>query len=251
MTSSAITVVILTMNEERHLAGCLESIKPLNSDVLVVDSGSTDQSVPIAKAQGATVVHETFLGFASQRNKALDMVSTTWTLFLDADERLTPDLCGEIRDRMQRASDDVAGFWIPRRNLVVGRPLRGGGWWPDLQARLIRTGFGRYEPSREVHEVVCFEGDTEVLTRPIIHVNYESWSEVLTRQRQYTLRLVKAGLVPPPRPISWFSRPAREFVRRFVRLRGYRDGLTGFALAGIMALEEVRGCILTRQAGRA
>ena len=250
MSGSSITTVILTLNEECHLLDCLRSNEPLGSSILIVDSGSTDQTIQIAAQHDAEVVYIPFRGFASQRNKALDLVQSTWTLFLDADERMTPELCEEIRAHVDAASDQTAGFWIPRRNLVMGRPLRGGGWWPDAQARLIRTGHGRYDPSREVHEVVCFDGTPETLEHPILHVNYESWSEVLTRQRQYTLRLAEAGMILPPRPVSYLSRPAREFIRRFVRLRGYRDGLTGLGLAGIMALEEVRGCLLMRRAMR-
>lgn len=247
MTLSEITVVVLTLNEEGHLAGCLRSTRPLTNNILVVDSGSNDDTLRIARGYGANVVHSPFHGFASQRNKALSMVTTPWTLFLDADERLTLELCNEVRECILKAEISTAGFWIPRRNLVVGRSLRGGGWWPDRQARLIRAGRGYYDPEREVHEVVCFDGDTGELTQPIIHINYDSWNEVLTRQRQYTLRLVDAGLVAPARPISYLSRPAREFTRRFVLLGGYRDGLTGFALAAVMALEEVRGCFLMRR----
>ena len=81
----------------------------------------------------------------------------------------------------------------------------------------------------------------------MIHINFESWRECMLRQRAYTLRQAQAGLIPPPGRISWVSRPVREFLRRFITLRGYRDGTTGLALASIMAMEEFRGCLLTRR----
>ncbi len=244
----SLTAIMLARNEERHLPGCLESLLPLTDQLLVVDSGSTDATVEIAASYGAEVATRPFRGFASQRNHALDLAAgSDWILFIDPDERLTPALVNEIRETIATAPAEVAGYFIPRRNIAFGRELRGGGWYPDYQARLIRTGRGRYDPTREVHEIVLFDGKTDCLKAPLIHINYESRLEVLQRQRAYTLRQAASGMIPPPKPVSWVSRPAREFVRRFVKLRGYRDGLDGLFLASVMALEEFRGCALARR----
>lgn len=246
-----LTAIMLARNEARHISGCIESLRPLTNRTLVVDSGSTDGTQEIASSLGAEVVFNAFRGFASQRNVALDHArDSDWILFIDPDERLTPALVDEIRTTLATAGDDMAGYSIPRRNIAFGRELRGGGWWPDYQARLIRSGRGRYDPQREVHEVVQFDGETGRLTEPMIHINYDSRLEVLQRQRSYTLQQARAGMIPPPKPVSWVTRPAREFIRRFFRLRGYRDGLDGLFLAAVMALEEFRGCALTRRKAR-
>lgn len=249
MPTPSLTAVVLTLNEERHLPECLASLALLTDNVVVIDSGSSDRTQSIARESGAMVVEREFRGYASQRNTALGMATAEWVLFLDADERLTPDLAHELRNRIANADPSLAGFLIPRRNLVCGHALQGGGWWPDHQARVINRGRGRYDPQREVHEVVQFEGPTATLAHPLVHINYESWGEVLKKQRDYTIRQVRAGLVPAPGPISYLSRPAREMFRRFVSLRGYRDGRTGLLLALVMALEEFRGCLLARHRG--
>ena len=247
MTDSCVTAIVLTLNEQRHLPDCLRSLTTLTSDMLVIDSGSTDATREIAGRLGATVVERTFTGYASQRNAGLEFATSQWILFIDADERLTPDLACEINTIVANDPGTYAGYWIPRKNVVCGKELRGGGWWPDYQARLIRKGHGAYNPAHEVHEIVDFDGPTGKLDHPLVHINYETWREVLHRQRAYTIRKVQSGLVPPPRRLSYLSRPLREIFRRFVKLKGYRDGATGLKLALILGLEEFRGCLLARQ----
>jgi glycosyltransferase involved in cell wall biosynthesis len=252
MTMTELAAVVLTLNEERYLPDCLRSLRSLACDVIVVDSGSTDKTVEIARSFGVRVEHHHFRGFASQRNAALQFAQhCEWTLFIDADERVTPALGDEIRHRIASASDQTAGFWMPRSNIAFGRALRGGGWWPDYQARIIRRNRGAYDTNRQVHEVVQFAGETQYLDEPLLHLNYESRKEFLRQQRRYTHGLVTAGQIAAPRTISYLSRPVREFVRRFFRLRGYRDGTTGLFMACVMSIEEFRGCVLMRRANRA
>lgn len=248
MTAPHITAVILTLNEEEHLPGCLESLAGLCSRIVVLDSGSTDDTVEIATTRGAEVVHFSFQGYASQRTEGLRLAADAdWTLFIDADERLTPACRAEIGERLSIAHDDVAGFWLPRKNIAFGRVLSGGGWWPDYQARLIRRGRGKYDRSREVHEVVQFDGATARLYNPFIHLNYATRREFMRKQRAYTLRHVQHALVAIPRRRGYVTRPVREFWRRFVALKGYRDGSDGLFMAAVMAFEEVRSCLLLRR----
>lgn len=243
-----LTAIVLTLNEQRHLPGCLDSLRPLTERVIVFDSGSTDATREIAGAMGACVVVHSFAGYAAQRNEALARVETPWVLFVDADERLTGASVAEIRSFLTRVEPEVAAARFPRRNIFFGRELRGGGWWPDEQTRLLRHGRARYDSARQVHEVVDVEGDVVSLAEPVLHLNYDAWPEFFARQRAYTMMRaqedIAAGRVPRRR--AYLSMPARELWRRFVRLRGYRDGALGMALAGWMALEEVRACRLTR-----
>ncbi|HUG16758.1 MAG TPA: glycosyltransferase family 2 protein [Thermomicrobiales bacterium] len=248
MTEHDITAIVLTLNEEAHLPGCLDSLRLLTPALVVLDSGSTDRTVEIARAAGARVVTRQFDGYASQRNAGLDIEGgSDWTLFLDADERLTPAGVAEIRERIAGAGDDVAAFWLPRRNMFFGRQVTGGGWWPDHQARLFRRGRARYDESRQVHEVALIDGASEHLLEPLIHINYDTRREFARKQREFTLRRARQSTSGArPRRRAYLSAPAREFHRRFIAGAGYRDGATGLFLATVLALEEVRACRLLR-----
>ncbi len=248
-----LAVIILTLNEERHLPGCLASVTGLARQILVVDSGSHDRTVELARAAGAEVIHRPFTGFASQRNAALELARQPWVLFLDADERVTPELAAEICQAIDGATEKIAGFWIPTQNWMFGRWIHGGGWWPDERLRLLRACRARYRPEVEVHEVVELAGEAGRLVHPLVHINYESYREFLTKQARYARiraeTLVRQGRRPRRR--TYLGQPAREFWRRFVTLRGYRDGLTGLFLALAMAWHELHTWLLVRRLWRA
>lgn len=236
-----LTVVVLTLDEERHLPECLASVAGLATEMLVLDSGSTDRTVEIARDAGARVATRPFAGYASQREAALGMVAQPWVLFLDADERLTPELRGEIGQVVRDGGDAVDGYWIPRRNWIAGRELRGGGWWPDEQLRLLRRGRVHYRAGREVHEVVEVEGETGHLDTPMLHLNYDSLAEFRAKQARYArMRVEVLRAEARFRRRSYLGVPARELWRRYVALGGYRDGWLGLRLALLMAWYELR-----------
>lgn len=244
-----LAIIVLTLNEERHLPGCLASAAGFADRLLVIDSGSQDRTTEIASVSGADVVDRPFSGFASQRNAALDLVDQPWVLFLDADERITPALRREIRDAIQHTPDNVAGYWLPRRNWMFGRELQGGGWWPDYQLRLLRRGHARYRASREVHEIVDLDGEAVWLSEPLRHLNYDSIAEFREKQVRYA-RLRVAFLQAHgqyPRNRTFAGQPIREFWRRFVTHRGYRDGMLGLFLATAMAWFELRSWLWLRE----
>ncbi|MCO5176042.1 MAG: glycosyltransferase family 2 protein [Thermomicrobiales bacterium] len=244
-----LTAIVLTLNEEKHLSGCLASLQRLDCAILVLDSGSTDRTVAIAQEAGAAIEARPFDGYANQRNAALDMVDTPWVLFLDADERLTPDGCNELLAVLDGVANDVTTARIPRRNIVFGRALRGGGWWPDHQTRLLRRGAAAYDARRQVHEVVESTGRSVDLATPLIHLNYETRAEFIAKQRRYTKRAAKQAVSEGhvPRRRAFLSAPVRELVRRFVQLHGYRDGIIGLFLATALAIEQVRWVWLCRR----
>jgi glycosyltransferase involved in cell wall biosynthesis len=245
--------IVLTLNEAEHLPDCLRSLRPVVERVLVLDSGSTDATLQIAQDVGACVVQRAFDGYANQRNAALELAdSAQWVLFLDADERLTAAGQVEISAALISATDAVAAFSIPRRNIVFGRELRGGGWWPDAQTRLLRVGHARYDGARQVHEVVRVDGVIDTLGQPLVHLNYTSRREFVRKQALYTRARVRQALDQDERPRrrAYLSAPVREFWRRFIALRGYRDGPTGLFLALALAREEWRACWLTRHGAR-
>jgi len=232
-----LTGCVLTLDEAEHLPGCLASLSWVDQ-LLVIDSGSTDATRVIARSAGAEVVVQTFENFSRQRQRALELIGSDWVLFLDADERIPPALATEIRRAL--GTPGVAGYWIPRENVFWGRTLRGGGWWPDPQMRLMRTALARYDPDRAVHEVAEVAGPSACLTRPMTHINYESPAEFRAKQAAYVrleVRLRRA-IGDKVRPHHVVSQPLRELHRRFIGLKGWRDGWLGAWLALQMAYAE-------------
>lgn len=250
MSAAGIVVVVLTLNEERHLPGCLASLRALTDDVLVLDSGSRDRTVEIAEAAGARVAVRPFRGYAAQRNEAFHIAGdAAWVCFIDADERLLPAGAREIARAVAAASDGVAALAFPRVNVFWGCVIRGGGWWPDYQTRIFRRGRARFDERRQVHELAVVDGATARLREPLLHLNYDTRREFVAKQRAYTRLRVEqsraAGVVPRRR--AYLGAPARELHRRFVALGGWRDGADGVFLAGTLALEELRAVRLIRR----
>jgi glycosyltransferase involved in cell wall biosynthesis len=236
---TSLTVIVLTLDEERHLPDCLASLA-WASRVLVFDSGSRDDTVALARAAGAQVRVHPFENYSRQRQAALDSAASAWVLFVDADERVMPELAAQVRRAVDEGEHDA--YWLPRRNLFWGNALRGGGWWPDHQLRLLRVSACRYDPARAVHELAEVQGSTGKLTAPLTHINYESSQEFRLKQRAYARMEAarRASLFGRPRTRSLILQPLREFRRRFVQLGGWRDGRLGLWLCAMMAVSEWR-----------
>ncbi len=234
-----VTAAILTRDEAEHLPACLKSVGWTDA-VLVLDSNSEDETRAIALEHGARVVEHPFENFSIQRQRALELIETDWVLFVDADERVSPALAFEIRNAIVELSTNA--FWIPRENDFWGHRLRGGGWWPDRQLRLLRVSASRYDPRRAVHELAEVEGEIGTLSQSLFHLNYSSMPEFKEKQQSYGRleadRRIAEGDVPVTRHL--LTRPVHEFVRRFVSLGGYRDGLLGARLAVAMAVTELQ-----------
>ncbi len=180
-----LSVTIVAQNEERTVAAVLAAVTEIADEVVFLDSGSTDLTVEIANSLGVRFYHQDWLGYAEQKNKAIDLASGEWILSLDADEVLTPALVAEIRDLMQRGvPDDVAGFKIPRVLYIGDSPVRGGGFYPDAQLRLIRKGKGRFQP-RVVHESIKVEGQVQQLKNDMLHYAYKDVEQFAQTMDQY------------------------------------------------------------------
>ncbi len=233
-----LTAIILTKNEAGNVAECIASLRDWVDSVVVWDAESDDGTIDIARSAGAQVVVHPFEHFAAQRQAALDGVEAEWIFFVDADERATEAVAKEIRAVVGRATDQgPVGYWIPRRNFIVGRETRAGGFFPDYQLRLLRKGFATYDRQREVHEIVELAGEEGYLQEPLIHFNYQNWAQFYAKQRFYSAyeaRILAARGIRP-RPHNFVLQPLREFYRRFVALGGWRDGLHGLRLALLLA----------------
>jgi glycosyltransferase involved in cell wall biosynthesis len=236
-----ISVAIIARDEERHIAGCLDSLVGLADEVVVLlDTRTSDATATLCAAYGARVLAEPWRGFPAQRNRALDLCAGQWVLFVDADERVEPDLAAEIRRTLadERAAD---GYWIPRHNIFFGQTLRGGGWYPDRQLRLLRRAAARYDEARRVHEVAALRGESDNLAGHLTHHNIEQLGEFWRKQTGYALAEARslAAQGRRTRPRNFVGAPARELWRRYIRLGGWRDGPLGLFLCASLAWFEL------------
>ena len=232
-----IIAVILAKNEAKHIAACIDSVQWADA-VMLADSYSNDGTVEIAAQKGALIYQHDFINFSVNRNLALEDAAAAgaeWVFFIDADERATPELAAEVRRVAETRPE--AGWWIPRYNVMWGHTMRGGGWYPDAQLRLLKTGRASYDPTREVHEIVQLDGAAGTLKAHFIHYNYDSLAHFRAKQSRYlefeAQILRKKGI--RANPWTYFTMPLREFYRRYVRLQGYKDGIVGLQLCGLMA----------------
>ena len=247
---SRIIACILTRNEARHIEACLNSVSWTHAQ-MVVDCGSTDATVDLARARGAIVLHRDWDGWAGQRTFAINEAfrrGYRWIFFVDADERVPPELSTEATrvveasDAAHAAGDTTApvGFWVPRRNIIAGKWVRHAGWDPDYQLRLFRTDRGRYDPARPVHELVLLDGPDAHLEARLVHYNYDDWQHFWIKQQRYA-RIEAAARVSRGhrvRPHNFILQPWREFWRRYVTLEGWRSGTHGIILAILLAIAE-------------
>ena len=226
-----LAVVVIARDEEHNIAECLRSAPWADCWCVLLDSRTEDRTAQIAREAGAEVRVRKFDNFAAQRNAALELFDAEWVFFVDADERATSRLGREIR-RVVR-EEAAVGWWVPRRNYIWGRWIRHAGWYPDYQLRLLKRGHACYEPEREVHEVVQLTGPEGYLENTLTHYNYATVEEFLRRQDEYAAyeasMLVRGGARPGLHSVV--VQPLCEFWRRYVSLRGYRDGAHGLLLS--------------------
>jgi (heptosyl)LPS beta-1,4-glucosyltransferase len=233
MMAADLIGVILTYNEAEHVQACIASLDWVDR-IVVFDSFSEDDTVERARAAGADVIQHPFENYGKQREAALDAVDAEWVFFVDADERATPELAAEVR---QRIAGSERGFWVPRHNYIFGRLTRGAGWYPDYQMRVLHRASARYDPDWPVHELVLLDGEAGYLRNPLTHHNYDNVAEFMEKQRRYmqfdARRRLELGMLP--KPWTCVTGPLRHFWWRFVGERGYIDGWHGFRLSTLMA----------------
>ncbi len=232
-----IVAAILTKNEAHHIAACIESLRWADA-VMLEDSFSDDGTVEIARKLGAHVNQNKFVNFAVARNNALKnaaKIEATWILFVDADERVTPELAQEVRQIITKSMHN--GWWIPRYNIMWGHTMRGGGWYPDCQLRLMRIDAARYDPERQVHEIVILDGEAGYLKEHLLHYNYDSLAQFKLKQNRYldfeAKILQEKGIWA--KPWTYLTMPGREFYRRYIALGGYKDGWVGLQVCSLMS----------------
>lgn len=225
-----LSVAIITQNEEYRLPDCLGSVA-FAAEIVVVDSGSTDRTVEIAKGFGALVYHEPWQGFGRQKQSAIDHCSQPWILVLDADERVTVELEEEIKSAIA-SSPPFFSYSMPRQNFFCGRWLRHAGWWPDRVVRLFRKGSARMS-DRLVHEALVVDGQVAELCGPLQHHSNRDLSQTLEKINLYSAagaeelhkRGVSASLFAAVTHMAW------AFVKGYIFRLGMLDGGPGLVQA--------------------
>jgi glycosyltransferase involved in cell wall biosynthesis len=227
-----LSVVIVALNEEANIARTLESVRWAD-EIVLVDSGSIDRTREIAQQYGAKVVVEPWRGHVGQKNYALELCTQTWVLALDADEQVSPDLAKEIRSAL---ADPKAlnGYWMPRRNLFLGRWIRYGGFYPDPKLRLFRRGDG-YSTGHDPHDHYDLKNCRAVgrFKNPLIHYAYPTLSYYLEHMNSYSSLCAKLALA---KGHSGFSlpniivRPMLTFMYNYFIRLGFLDGREGLLL---------------------
>lgn len=222
-----LTVVILTKNEARHIERAIGSVRTVADRIVVVDSGSTDKTIPIARAAGAKVLSNAWVNHATQFNWALAHLpeDTDWVLRLDADEIVTPPLAEEIARRLAHIGPEVKGIYISRRMNFLSRPIRWGGLFPVRVLRIFRHGFGRCE-DRWMDEHIIVEGPTDDFDGEIVDDNLNSLTWWTEKHNNYASREVvdllnlEFGFMPHE-TVADLSGGRQAGVKRWLKERVY------------------------------
>ncbi|MDP9267173.1 MAG: glycosyltransferase family 2 protein [Acidobacteriota bacterium] len=239
----SLSVVIVTQDEEANLARALESVRfaaVAPNEMIVLDSGSTDRTVEIARDFGARVFQEEWKGYAAQKNSAIDKAGGDWILALDADEVLEAELAQEIAALDVPASEGArpappdlrAAFRIPFKHHFLGQLLRFGGMYPDRKLRLFRRGHARFG-ERAVHESVeVFDADapTGEMQHAILHYGYPTLAGYLATMDRYSSLAAEQMIAEGREPIPFIDtvvRPVFSFISRYIFLLGFFDGRAG------------------------
>lgn len=226
---TTLSIILITKNEAANIRACLESVA-FADETIVVDSGSTDDTVAIARAMGAKVYEHDWPGFGPQKNRALAYATGDWIFSIDADERVTPELRIELEQAMR--TDEVAGFFCPRLSQFCGTFVHHSGWYPDYVLRLFKRGKGRFSNSL-VHESVLLDGRSAKLKSPLLHYSYLDRADVERKVAHYSDAAARqmhvagkhTSLLRAALSAGW------AFVRTWVIRLGMLDGRAGWGIA--------------------
>lgn len=228
---STLSAIVIAKDEERNIAGCLESLSFADEIVVVVDSKTCDQTQSIAERYTRQVYVEDWLGYAETKQSAVRKTSGNWILWIDADELVTPECAEEIR-RAIRSHCLHAGYRLGRKAYFLGKWIRHGGWYPGLVVRLFRKDCGKFNSSA-VHEGLVIQGTIGNLKAPILHYTDDTLEHYLHKFNEYT-SLAAEELFERKKTYRFSDlifRPMHMFMKMYVWKLGFLDGAEGLILA--------------------
>ncbi len=252
LSRPCLSVALITLNEERRLEACLKSVG-FADEIVVCDTGSTDNTVGLAKKLGAKVVQIPFEGFGKAKQVSLEQTSGEWILSLDADEIVSRKLAESILQAVQTPGE-ADGFILTRRAWFLGKPVRHGGWGQEKLVRLIRSGKARFDDS-DIHEKLIVDGTVGTLHGVLQHHTDATFAHYLLKLDRYTTLTaqdtVNAG--KSSGVFTAFSHALATFIKMYCLKQGWRDGLRGALLAGSSAystfLRYIKAALIARGEG--
>jgi glycosyltransferase involved in cell wall biosynthesis len=225
MSTHPLSVTIITLNEEKRLAKCLNSVA-FADEIIVIDSGSTDQTVSIAQKQGAKVISQAWLGYGPQKHFAVQKAQYDWVLCLDADEQVSPELAQQIQTVLKNPQHHA--YQSPRINFFMGRWLHHGEGYPDWSLRLFHRQHARWSED-SVHESVITQKTIGKLPGHLLHESQDTLAHYLEKQNRYTSlqaqQMQQAG--KQPSIIKMILSPLVRFIKFYFLRRGFLDGVPG------------------------
>lgn len=231
--NNELSVIIITKNEGLNIRACLESVMWAD-EIIVVDSGSQDDTVAICREFTPHVYIHDWPGFGAQKNRALGYASKDWVLSLDADERVSPELHTQLINVMKNEQAD--GFYLPRLSQFCGRFIKHSGWYPDYVLRLFKRTHGHFSDDL-VHESVILRGRAGKLSSPLLHYSYLNEADVSRKVEQYAsaaaIQMLNRG-----KAVTGIDAPVRAgwaFLRTYCLRLGFLDGIAGFNIARMNA----------------
>ena len=229
-----LSAILVVRNEAHCLAKCLSSISSIADEIIVMDSGSTDETVAIARSFGAKVEVTDWPGFGPQKNRALSRARGEWVLAIDADERLTPELTASIRAAVDAPRSDVNGYLMLFVSTWCGEPVRFGDWAGKCHLRLFRRDKAQFTDAR-IHERVMCEPPHAKLTGVMIHDTVADESEALEKGRRYA-ELSAQSLAAKSRggALPALLHGAWTFLRCYLFKGGFLDGRVGWKVASAL-----------------
>jgi len=222
---------IITLNEEKNIAACITSMQTVCDEIIVVDSGSTDNTIEIARSLGAIVVNQPYLGDGIQKNVALKHTSNQWVLSLDADERLTPEMTAAIL-KLDLESSHIEGYSFRRQNMIGNRWIKHCGCYPDRCIRLYDTNKTRFADVKQ-HASVQTK-NVKHIDADIIHYSFKNIGELFAKPgRNFSGRAAKIMYAKGKRAnaFSPFTHGLNAFIRKYIFQRGFMGGVDGMTVA--------------------
>lgn len=228
-----LSVSIIASNEERNILRCLQSVKDISSEIILVYNDCTDKTVQIAREHNADCFEEKWHGHREQKNIALSKASQPWVLCMDADEELSPDLRGEIINFLkENPSNEINGANFNRLSFFMERWIKHGDWYPDTKVRLIRNGTGKWKGSRE-HDKLHVQGKTVHIKGDLLHYSYPSLNTFVEKTIYFSDIYLSRQLDACKRwnLMNVIIRPPWRFIRAYFLRLGFLDGFPGLFIA--------------------
>ncbi len=231
----ALSVVMISKNEEGNIVRSLESVKWAD-EIILIDSQSEDRTVEIARELGAKVFSPEWKGYGPAKMEGVNRASHDWILSIDADEVVSPELAAEIKKIIAGNSEQV-GYYVPRITMFLGRWIKHCGWYPDYVLRLFRKSHGNFDGA-VVHEKVVVDGPTAHMTSELLHYSYVNLDDYFEKFNRYTTMGAEEAYRKGA-AAGWFDlvvKPPVAFIKHFISKQGFRDGLEGFLISVLSSI---------------